>query len=275
MRLDSGFRRPKDRSVGVDMAGRVVAVGSQVTRFKVGDEVFGTAPGAFAEYALASDARIALKPAELTFEQAASIPVAATTALQGLRDKGGIEPGDHVLINGASGGVGTFAVQIAKAMGAHVTAVCSGRNAGLVRSLGADEVIDYTRDDFTTGAARYDIVLDLVGNRSPFEVRHVLEPGGANVLIGAGGPQDGRWIGPFGKIVQGLVLSVFVDQKFEMLMASVNTADLGQLAELVKSHEVVPVIDRRYTSLSAVPEAITYLERGRARGKVIVTPAES
>lgn len=272
MRLDTGFRRPKDHTVGVDMAGRVVAVGSQVTRFKVGDEVFGTAAGAFADFALASERRIAPKPATLTFEQAAAVPVAAVTALQGLRDKGHVEPGDRVLINGASGGVGTFAVQIAKALGADVIAVCSGRNAALVRSLGADAVVDYTQQDFTAGQDKYDVVLDLVGNRDLGDVRRVLAPKGVYVLIGAGGPQDGRWIGPFGKVVQGLVLSTFGDQEYGMLLASVTPEDLAYLGELMTTRKVTPVIDRRYTSLAEVPDALAYLERGRARGKVIIAP---
>jgi NADPH:quinone reductase-like Zn-dependent oxidoreductase len=192
MRLQAGLFEPEDPKVGVDVAGRVVAVGSKVTRFKPGDEVFGTAPGALAQYALATDTKLVHKPANLSFEQAAAVPVAALTALQGLRDKGRARSGDTVLINGASGGVGTFAVQIARTMGLHVTGVCSGRNVARVRALGAQHVIDYTREDFTRGNARYDIVLDLVGNRGLLEVRRVLEPGGRYVLIGGGGPNDGR-----------------------------------------------------------------------------------
>jgi len=206
MRMDSGFRNPKDSSVGVDMAGEVVAVGSSVTQFKPGDQVFGTVNGAFAEYALTTEGRIAPKPANLTFEQAAAVPVAALTALQGLRDKGRIQPGQKVLINGASGGVGTFAVQIAKSLGAEVTGICSTRNVELVRSLGADHVIDYTQEDFTRGTGKYDVILDNVGNRSLSEYRRVLGPAGTYVMIGAGGPNDGRWIGPFGKVIQAAIL---------------------------------------------------------------------
>jgi NADPH:quinone reductase-like Zn-dependent oxidoreductase len=215
MRLDTGIGAPKDPKVGVDVAGRVRAVGSSVTRFKPGDEVFGSGPGAFAEFVLASENRIVHKPPALTFAQAAAVPVAAVTALQGLRDKGRLQRGEHVLINGASGGVGTFAIQIAKAMGTQVTAVCSGRNVAMVRALGADHVIDYTRADFTRGRQRYDVVLDLVGNRSLFDVRRVLEPDGRHVLIGGGGPDDGRWLGPVTKMIAGFVLDPFVGQQVQ------------------------------------------------------------
>jgi NADPH:quinone reductase-like Zn-dependent oxidoreductase len=272
MRLEAGFLEPKDPKLGVDMAGRVAAVGSRVTRFKVGDEVFGTAPGAFAQYALATDTKIVHKPPELTFEQAAAVPVAALTALQGLRDKGRARRGDSVLINGASGGVGTFAVQIAKTMGLHVTGVCSGRNAARVRALGADRVIDYTREDFTSDGPRYDVVLDLVGNRDLLDVRRVLKPGGRHVLVGGGGPNDGRWLGPFAMVLRGLAIDPFVDQEFSMLLARIDADDLEHLAGLMRKGTVVPVIDRRYT-LDQVPAAIDYLERGRARGKVIITVA--
>jgi NADPH:quinone reductase-like Zn-dependent oxidoreductase len=269
MRLEVGLFKPEDPKVGVDVAGRVVAVGSKVTRFKPGDEVFGTAPGALAQYALATDTKLVPKPANLSFEQAAAVPVAALTALQGLRDKGRARPGDTVLINGASGGVGTFAVQIARAMDLHVTGVCSGRNVARVRALGAKHVIDYTREDFTRGSARYDIVLDLVGNRGLLEVRRVLKPGGRYVLIGGGGPNDGRWIGPFGKVLHAMLLDPFVDQEFSMLLAKIDAGDLEHLARLMREGTVVPVIDRQYP-LAQVPAAIDYLERGHARGKVII-----
>ncbi len=273
MRMDTGFRKPKDSTVGVDMAGVVVAVGSSVTQFKPGDAVFGTVNGAFAEYALTTEGRIAPKPANLTFEQAAAVPVAALTALQGLRDKGRIQPGQKVLINGASGGVGTFAVQIAKSLGAEVTGVCSTRNVELVRSLGANHVIDYTQEDFTRGAGKYDVILDNVGNRSLSEYRRVLGPAGTYVMIGAGGPNDGRWIGPFGKVIQAAILSMFVDQKLGMLMSATRQADLLILKEMIESNELVPVIDRTYP-LNESAEAMRYLETGRARGKVIITVAD-
>jgi NADPH:quinone reductase-like Zn-dependent oxidoreductase len=271
MRIESGFLSPRDGRAGVDVAGRVAAVGPGVTRFKPGDEVFGGAPGAFAEYALASEKRLALKPANLSFEQAAAVPIAAITALQGLRDKGGVQPGDRVLINGASGGVGTFAVQIAKAMGAHVTGVSSGRNTELVRSLGADVTVDYTREDFTRSGERYDVVLDLVGNRSLAEVRNALAPGGIHVLIGGGGPDDGKWLGPIGKMLAGLVTAKFTEQRFTSMIAEIKGEDLTYLADLVQQGRLTPVLDRTYDSLAEVPSALAYLERGRARGKVVVT----
>ena len=211
IRVGSGLRRPEVTRLGVDFSGTVEAVGRSVTTFKPGDDVFGGRTGAFAEYvAVRADRVLALKPANLTFEQAAAVPIAAITALQGLRDKGKLQPGQKVLINGASGGVGTFAVQIAKSFGAHVTGVCSTRNAELVRSLGADEVIDYTKDDYTKSAQRYDVILDNVGNRSLLDNRRVLTPEGRFVLIGGGGPDEGRWIGPMAKPVRAMVLSWFV-----------------------------------------------------------------
>jgi NADPH:quinone reductase-like Zn-dependent oxidoreductase len=272
MRIGAGLREPQDPKLGVDVAGRVVAVGSKVTRFKPGDEVFGTAPGAFAQYALATDTKLVRKPAAVSFEQAAAVPVAALTALQGLRDKGQARPGDAVLINGASGGVGTFAVQIGRAMGLRVTGVCSGRNVARVRALGAERVIDYTREDFTRDGSRYDVVLDLVGNRGLLDVRRVMKPGGRYVLIGGGGPNDGRWIGPLAKVLQITLLDPFVDQEFAMMLAKIDAADLEVLANMMREGKVVPVIDRRY-ALAQVPAAIDYLERGRARGKVIIDVA--
>jgi NADPH:quinone reductase-like Zn-dependent oxidoreductase len=271
MRFDTGLLEPKKPTLGVDVAGRVVAVGSNVTRFKIGDEVFGTAPGSLAQFALATDTKIVHKPAGLSFEQAAAVPVAALTALQGLRDAG-LQRGDSVLINGASGGVGTFAVQIARAMGLHVTGVCSGRNVERVRALGADRVIDYTQEDFTRDNQRYDVVLDLVGNRSLLGIRRVLKPGGRHVLIGGGGPDDGRWLGPLPKVLHGMLLNPFVDEEFSMMIATIDAADLQRLATLMRDRKVVPVIDRRYT-LAQVPDAIDYLEQGRARGKVVITVA--
>jgi NADPH:quinone reductase-like Zn-dependent oxidoreductase len=270
MRLSTGLRRPKEIRLGVDYAGTVEAVGPGVTRFKPGDDVFGARTGAFGEYVTAeADGGVLLKPANLSFEQAAAVPVAAITALQGLR-QGGSGPGKKVLINGASGGVGTFAVQIAKAQGAYVTGVCSTRNTELVRSLGADEVLDYTKADYTTAGAKYDFILDNVGNHGILANRRALTPAGKFVLIGGGGPDDGHWIGPMIKPIQALLISPFVSQDMGMMLADLNHEDLGVLAELMQSGKVTPVIDRRY-SLAEVPEAIRYLETGRARGKVIIT----
>src|SRR5438105_4553955 len=266
-----GLRKPKDTRLGVDFAGTVEAVGKNVTRFKPGDEVFGGKGGAFAEYVCPRAGRaVALKPANITFEQAASVNIAGITALQGLRDKGKVQSGEKVLINGASGGVGTFAVQIAKSFGADVTGVCSTRNVDMVRSLGADHVIDYTKEDFTKSAERYDVILDNVPNHSLSECRRILNPNGKSVMIGGGGPNDSRWIGPFGRVIKTMVLSPFVSQKMGMMMADTNQSDLTILADMMQSGKVKPVIDRTY-KLSEVPDAIRYLEEGHARGKVVIT----
>jgi len=266
-----GLRKPKDTRLGVDFAGTVEAVGKNVTQFKPGDEVFGGSTGAFAEYVCRrATGSVALKPASITFEQAASANIAGITALQAVRDKGKLGPGQKVLINGASGGVGTFAVQIAKSLGADVTGVCSTRNVDLVRSLGADHVIDYTKEDFAKGTERYDAILDNVPNHTLSECRRVLSPKGKYVLIGGGGPNDSRWIGPFGRIIKTMVLSPFISQKMGMMMADTSQKDLTILAELMQSGKVKPVIDRTY-KLSEVPAAIAYVEEGHARGKVIIT----
>jgi NADPH:quinone reductase-like Zn-dependent oxidoreductase len=271
MRLDAGLRKPEVTRLGVDYAGIVEAVGRNVTQFKPGDEVFGGRNGALAEYVtVLEDRAVVLKPANLTFDQAASVPVAAITALQGLRDKGKVQPGQKVLINGASGGVGTFAVQIAKSFGADVTGVCSTRNLDMVRSIGADRVIDYTREDFTKGTQRYDLILDLVGNRSLSDLRRVMKPEGTTVLIGGGGPDAGQWIGPLVGPIKGLLLSPFVSQQFVTLLADLNKNDMTILADLMQAGKVTPVIDRRY-SLDKTAEAIAYLEEGHARGKVVIT----
>lgn len=268
MRLSSGFGAPDDPSFGVDYAGTVEAVGSAVSMFKPGDEVFGGRSGALAEYVLARvDRAIALKPANLSFEQAAAVPIAASTALQALRDKGMLQSGQRVLINGASGGVGTFAVQIAKSFGADVTGVCSTRNVDLVRSIGADQVIDYTQQDFTLGEQPYDLILDNVGNRSISELRRVLKPEGTLVVIG--GPSDDPWLGPMTHLLKAKLWSLFVSQRMLMLLAELNPRDLDILRELMATGKLVPVIDRSFT-LAQVPEAIAYLESGRARGKVVV-----
>jgi NADPH:quinone reductase-like Zn-dependent oxidoreductase len=266
-----GLRKPKDPRLGVDYAGTVEAVGKNVTQFKPGDEVLGGKSGAFAEYVCArADRAIVLKPANITFEQAASVPIAAITALQGLRDKGKIQPGQKVLINGASGGVGTFAVQIAKSFGADVTGVCSTRNLDMVRSLGADHVIDYTKEDFTKNGQRYDLILDNVGTQPLSGFRRALQPKGICVMIGGGGPNDGGLIGPLGRPVKALLLSPFISQKMGMLMAELNKKDLTILGDLMQSGKITPVIDRTYP-LRQNAEAIRYLEQGHARGKVIIT----
>jgi len=269
-----GLRKPKDTRLGVDFAGTVEAVGKNVTQFKPGDEVFGGRGGAFAEYVCPRANRaVALKPANITFEQAASVNIAGITALQGLRDKGKLRSGQKVLINGASGGVGTFAVQIAKFFGANVTGVCSTRNVDMVKSLGADQVIDYTKEDFAKGSERYDVILDNVPNHSLSEIRRILTPTGKYVMIGGGGPNDNRWIGPFGRVIYTLLLSPFVSQQMGMMLADANQKDLTILADLMQSGKVKPVIDRTYR-LDQVAEAMRYLEQGHARGKVVITVAQ-
>lgn len=273
--LEFGLTKPRVTRLGVDYAGTVEAVGKNVTQFKPGDEVFGGKTGAFAEYVCVfADRAVALKPAKLTFEQAASAPIAALTALQALRDKGKVQPGQKVLINGASGGVGTFAVQIAKSFGADVTGVCSTRNVDMVRSIGADQVIDYTKEDFTTSGQRYDVILDNVGNHSLSECRRVLNPRGKYVLIGGGGLNEGRWTGPLAHVIKALALSPFVSQAMGMMLAEFNQKDLTILGDLMQAGKVTPVIDRRY-KLSELPEAIRYLEEGHARGKVVITVEDS
>lgn len=271
MRLGSGLRKPGDLRLGVDYAGTVEAVGAKVTRFEPGDAVFGGRSGALAQYLVArADRAVAIKPPNVSFEQAGAVGIAATTALQGLRDAGRLQAGQKVLINGASGGVGTYAVQIAKAMGAEVTGVCSTRNVELVRSLGADHVVDYTQQDYTAGDQRYDVILDNVGNRGLLENRRVLQPEGRYVLIGGGGPDAGNWIGPLAKPLLALLLSPFVSQHFGLHLATLTSADMSVLASMMQAGAVSPVIDRRYP-LAETAAAIRYLEEGRARGKVVVT----
>lgn len=252
---------------GRDVAGVVEAVGSLVTEFKPGDAVFGWCGGAFADYACTSESALVMKPDNVTFEQAAAVPVAAITALQGLRDKGKIQSGQRVLINGASGGVGTFAVQIAKSFGAEVTGVCSTRNVDMVRSIGADQVIDYTREDFTEGGQRFDLILDCFATHSLSALRRVLNPQGR--YVGVGGP-IGSMIGVLAGQIKQLVFSRFVSQTFVSFMANLNKEDLNVIRKLMEAGKVTPVIDRRYR-LSEVPEAVRYLEEGHARGKVIIT----
>ena len=266
-----GLRKPKDTRVGVDFAGTVEGIGKNVTQFKPGDEVFGGKGGAFAEYVCPrADRAVAIKPTNITFEQAASVNIAGITALQALRDKGKVQSGQKVLINGASGGVGTFAVQIAKSFGADVTGVCSTRNVDMVRSLGADHVIDYTKEDFTKSAQRYDVILDNVTNRSLLECRRVLTPKGKYVMIGGGGPNDQGLIGPLANPIKAMLFSLFVSQEMGMMMADANKKDLTILGDLMQAGKVTPVIDRRY-KFSEVPDAIRYLEEGHARGKVVIT----
>ena len=269
MRAQFGLRRPRDRFLGSDVAGQVEAVGKAVTRLKPGDEVFADVlTGGFAEYTRVPEALAAPKPASLTFEQAAAVPLAGLTALQGLRDHGRVQPGQKVLIIGASGGVGTFAVQLAKAFGASVTGVCGPTKADLVRSLGADHVIDYTREDFTRSGERYDLVFQLAGTRSPAACRRALTPRGT--LLVTSGESNGRWIGPVDRVIKAAALSPFVSQRLTPFVATRSRDDLLFLKGLIESGTVTPVIDRTYP-LSEVPEAIRYLEAGHARGKVVIT----
>jgi NADPH:quinone reductase-like Zn-dependent oxidoreductase len=269
MRPQSGLAKPKNRVLGRDVAGQVEAVGKDVTRFRSGDEVFANVEtGGFAEYTCVSEGFLVLKPVNLTFEQAAAVPLAALTALQGLRDEGQMQPEQRVLIIGASGGVGTFAVPIAKSFGADVTGECSTRNVEMVRSIGADHVIDYTQEDFTQSGQKYDLILQLAGTRSPSECRRALTSKGTLVL--SSGESGGRWIGPVDRIIKAVVLSPFVSQKLGTFLAKPNREDLQFLKELIEAGKLTPVIDRTY-SLSEVPEAIRYLEEGHARGKVVIT----
>jgi len=266
-----GLRKPKETRLGVDYAGTVEAVGKNVTQFKPGDEVFGGRDGAFAEYVCPRASRaIALKPGAVTFEQAASLNIAGITALQAVRDRGKVQAGQKILINGASGGVGTFAVQIAKSFGADVTGVCSTKNLDLVRSLGADHVIDYTKEDFTKSDQRYDVVLDNVANHSLREFRRILTPTGKYVMIGGGGVNEQGLIGMLARPLKAMVLSKFVGQQMGMMMAEMNQKDLTVLADMMQSGKLKAVIDRTY-KLSEVPEAIRYVEEGHARGKVVIT----
>jgi NADPH:quinone reductase-like Zn-dependent oxidoreductase len=268
MRIDGGFGAPKVPRLGVDFAGTVEAVGPKVQRFKPGDAVFGARFGSFAEYVAVRENRIAPKPANVTFEQAAAVPVAALTALQGLRDSGQLRAGQKVLVNGASGGVGTFAVQIAKALGAEVTGVCSTRNVDMVRSLGADHVVDYTKQNFTQGDARYDVILDNIGNHPLLAYRRVMKPDGTYVMIG--GPKTDKWLGPLGKAAGIYVIKPFVSQKYGLMLSEMNGEDMAFLVDLMESGKVTPIIDRRYT-LDQIRDAMRYLSTGRARAKVVIT----
>jgi NADPH:quinone reductase-like Zn-dependent oxidoreductase len=271
MRMTSGIGRPSDVRMGVDFAGTVEAVGKGVKRFRPGDDVFGASRrNTFAEYVsvVAENGVIAPKPANVSFEQAAAVPVAAFTALQALRDHGRLRPNQKVLINGAAGGVGTFAVQIAKALGAEVTGVCSAASAALVTRIGADHVIDYTREDFMRQDERYDVIVDMIGGHSPAEYRHLLTTTGSLVVVGT--VDKGRWLGPLSGMLGTLVYAPFMDQHVVTFMAKPNEADLLFLADLMRTGRVVPVIDRRY-AFNDVADAIRYLEQGHAHGKVVVT----
>jgi NADPH:quinone reductase-like Zn-dependent oxidoreductase len=268
VRLGEGLRRPRRTIPGVDVAGIVETVGGEVTGFRPGDEVLGSAGGSLAEYVTAAARDLVLKPAGMTFEQAAALPCAGCTALEALRDRGQLRPGQRVLVNGAAGGVGTFAVQIAKALRAHVTGVCSTGNAEMVRSIGADSVIDYTAEDFTRQRERYDLIIDAVGKRSVADLRRGLTPKGTLVIVGAG---DGNWVGPFALPLKAMVVSRFVSQRLLFFMAKVCQEDLLVLTELVVAGKLTPVIDRTF-ALAAGADAIAYLEAGHARGKVVVTP---
>ncbi len=267
MRLGSGIGAPDDSSMGVDFAGTVEAVGKNVNGFKPGDEVFGGGNGAYAEYiTIREDRGLAMKPANMSFGQAASVPIAGITALQALRDYGKLQAGQKVLINGASGGVGTFAVQIAKSLGAEVTGVCSARNSEMVRSIGADYVIDYGKENYTESGKQYDLIIDMVGNHPILANRRALTSRGRLVIVG--GPK-GDWLGPMMAPIKALLISPFVEQEIVMILARLRKDDLTTLSELMESGEITPVIDRRY-ALSEVADAIRYSEEGHVRGKIVI-----
>ena len=269
MRLFSGLGSPDDTKLGVDFSGVVEAVGEGVERFQPGDEVFGARSGAYAEYVLIPEDRaLVMKPGNVTFEQAAAVPIAAVTALQALRDKGRVKEGDEVLINGASGGVGTFAVQIAKSAGAEVTGVCSTRNVELVQAIGADHVIDYKKANYTESGKKYDVIVDMVGNHSLGANRKALKDNGRLVIVGG---KDGNWLGPMVRPLQAKFVSAFVDQELNTLLAVLKAEDLEILAELMQSGQLTSVLDRDY-AMSDIREAIGYSESGRARGKIIIRP---
>jgi NADPH:quinone reductase-like Zn-dependent oxidoreductase len=268
LRLGFGLRRPKNPVPGRDVAGAVVLVGSAVTRFRVGDEVFGIGQGSFADYTAAREDKLARKPANISFEQAAAVPVSALTALQALRDAGHLKQGQHVLIIGASGGVGTYAVQLAKAFGAEVTGVCSTTKLDLVRSLGADHVIDYTQDDFADGAQQYDLILDIAGNPALSRLRRTLAPTGTAVIVG--GEEGGSWTGGIDRQLRARLLSAVVSQRLTMLLCQERSSDLERLAAVIEAGNVTPSIDRSYP-LNEAPDAIRYMNAGNARGKVVIT----
>ncbi len=268
LRLFAGTGAPDDFRIGVDFAGTVVATGPEVTRFEVGDEIFGGAWGAFGEYVVRSqDRALALKPDNVSFAEAAGVPIAAITALQGLRDHGQLQPGQRVLINGASGGVGTYAVQIAKAMGAHVSGVCSGRNVEMVTNLGADQVFNYKEENYTESGQTFDLILDMIGNHGALANRQVLEPEGRLVLVGG---SKGNWLAPFYNVISTSLINPFVSQELMAFTAQMTVEDMQALAELMADGKVRTVIDQTY-SLAETAEAVRHSESGRARGKIIVS----
>jgi len=266
--LGFGFRAPKNRVPGLDVAGTVVAVGSAVTKFSMGDEVFGISRGSFAEYAAVREDKLARKPANLTFAQAAAVPISAGTALQALTDVGKVDHGQRVLILGASGGVGSYAVQLAKAFGAEVTGVCSTAKLDWVRTLGADHVLDYTRQNFADGTATYDLILDLAGNSSLSRLRSALTPAGTLVIVG--GEEGGSWTGGFGRSLRAPLVSPFVRQRMTMLASKERASDQERLTTLIEAGTVTPSVDRTYP-LERVPDAMRHLEAGDVRGKVVIT----
>ncbi len=263
-----GVRAPKNPVLGMDLAGVVEAVGRDVTHFAPGDEVFGIGKGTFAEYAVAPEGKLAPKPANLTFEQAAAIAISGLTALQALRDVAHVQAGQKVLVIGASGGVGTYAVQVAKALGAHVTGVASTSKLDLVRAIGADEVIDYTAEDFAAGEHRYDVIVDIGGNASLARLRRALTPTGTVAIVGQ--ETGGRWLGGFDRMLRAPLLSPFVGQDLRSVTASENAADMVVLKDMIEAGQITPVIERSYP-LAEVPDAIRHVEQGRARGKVVIT----
>jgi NADPH:quinone reductase-like Zn-dependent oxidoreductase len=268
MRMSAGIGTPKDPYNGVDFAGVVESAGKGVTKFKPGDEVFGIRGGAFGEFVqVREDRNVVLKPANVSFQEAAAMPVAAVTALQALREQGQVKSGQKVLINGASGGVGTYAVQLAKNFGAEVTAVCSGRNVAMVQSLGADHVVDYTKEDVTAGATKFDLIVDIVGTHSMSDYRRILTADGNFVVVGA--LSDGKWLGPLGFVIRAKVYDLFASPHVHFFISHANPEDLKLLADLMQEGKLKSVIDKTYP-LSEVPEAIRYLETGRARGKVVI-----
>lgn len=271
MRAGLGLRRPRNPTPGFDVAGTVESVGSKVSRFRPGDEVFGNGKGTLAEYAAAKESRLVVKPPSLTYEEAAVLTVSGLTALKAVRDVGNVQPGQTVLINGAAGGIGVYAVQIAKALGADVTAVCSAGKADLVRSLGADHVIDYAEEDFTQGDRRYDFILDNVGNRSLSDCRRALSPNGT--MIPNSGTAGGRWVGSLVSMGQAWVTSPFVSQNLRTFLSTPNEEDLNALVDLVESGKVVPVIGSTY-SLDEAAEALRIVASGHAQGKAVITVAE-
>jgi NADPH:quinone reductase-like Zn-dependent oxidoreductase len=266
--LSRQLRRPKDHNLGIDLAGTVEAVGKDVTAFQLGEEVFGRSDASWAEYAVAPATKLAPKPASMSFEEAAGVPVAGLTALQALRDHGAVQPGQKVLINGASGGVGTYAIQVAKALGAHVTAVCSPQNLELARSLGADQVVDYTHEDFTQLDQRHDLIIDIAGSRSFAKLRRVLTPQGTVVVVGA--KMKYSLLGPLKHMIGSLVEAIGRSQNVKLFMANIETSDLAYMGELIEAGKVRSVIDRRYPLNQAV-DALRYLGEGHAQGKIILS----